>query len=509
VKIVQNGSYNSQVKKKLFYAFLFFYTGVMLWLCNQLNIWMDEAYTLDTTSAKYNLSLVIKQSYYFESQPPVYFIILSLWRKINDGVFFARLFSVINIGLSGWFFYRLANLISGTKTSRWVLILFLLNPFVIWAGLEIRLYAFLLFLSVLLIYFFFRYYTQEKKKDLYFFLVICVIGLYTQYFFALLIGALVFASLIFKGWKIFFRFCLYLIPVGLIFLPNVILMANQLNMVQSLKLQFSPLQRIDMVFHSPQNLMLAMGKLYFARQLRWVLLISFISLVTWSYLKAYKQNRKIKTFYFEAINLNILAALTVVIMLAILMAITKIDHEDRYLTIALPFFILWFTLIDRHIFLIRRVIYSLLSLFFIWLFIYNYSDTVKQYDYKGVVKYIHLEERKAEPILFYHSTVSLPFSFYYTGTNPLVPLPHEVHFDTSYMDGIKDTLELKQSIQNIKSIPASYLLISDLNEPMYDGNENKKMVNDYLTAHYIITLDTLFFGLSKNRPLRIRRLEKK
>ena len=194
--MLQNGNNNSQLKRVLFFSFLLLYTGVMLWLCNELNIWMDEAYTLDTTSAKYKLHLVIKQSYYFESQPPVYFILLSLWRKLNDGVFFARLFSLINIGLSAWFFYRLANLIRGVKTSRWVLILFLLNPFVIWAGLEIRLYAFLLLLSVLLIYFFFRYYISEKKKYLYLFLFISAIGLYTQYFFAFLIAALVFASLL-------------------------------------------------------------------------------------------------------------------------------------------------------------------------------------------------------------------------------------------------------------------------------------------------------------------------
>ena len=509
--MLQNGNNNSQLKRVLFFSFLLLYTGVMLWLCNELNIWMDEAYTLDTTSAKYKLHLVIKQSYYFESQPPVYFILLSLWRKLNDGVFFARLFSLINIGLSAWFFYRLSNLIRGVKTSRWVLILFLLNPFVIWAGLEIRLYAFLLLLSVLLIYFFFRYYISEKKKYLYLFLFISAIGLYTQYFFAFLIAALVFASLLFKGWKIFFKFSLYLIPVILIFLPNVMLMADQLGMVQSLKLQFSTMQRIDMVFHSPQNLMLAMEKLYFARELRWVILLLFILLIAWSYLKGHKQNRLIKTFYFRAINLSILTSLAVIIMLAVVMAVTKIDYEDRYLIIALPLFILVFTLIDKHTFVLSRFIYILLTLFFSWLFfyIYYYSNPVKQYDYKGVAKYISLQARREEPILFYQSTISLPFGYYYKGSNPLIPLPHQVQFDTTYMNPVKDTFELKQSIDNIKGASRSYLLISDLNEAMYNGNENRKMVNDYINNHYSITMDTLFFGLSKKHSLRVRRVEKK
>ena len=506
--MLQNG--NNNLKKILFFSFLLLYAGIMLWLCKELNIWMDEAYTLDTTSAKYSLPLVIKQSYYFESQPPVYFILLSLWRKLNDGIFFARLFSLIHIGLSAWFFYRLVNLICGTKSSRWVLVLFLLNPFVVWAGLEIRLYAFLLLLSILLIYFFFRYYISEKKKYLYLFLLIAAIGLYTQYFFAFLIAALVFASLLFNGWKMFFKFSLYLIPVVLIFLPNVMFMASQLGMVQSLKLQLSTMQRIDMVLHSPQNLILAMGKLYFAREIRRAILIVFILLFALSYLQGLKQNRFIKTFYFRSINLIILTSLTVIIMLAVFMAVTKIDYEDRYFIIALPLFILVFTLIDQHAFVFSRFIYILLTFFFSWLFfyIYYYSNPVKQYDYKGVAKYISLQERQEEPILFYHSTISLPFGYYYKGSNSIIPLPHQVHFDTTYMNPIKDTFELKQSIDNIKSVSGSYLLISDLNEAMYNGNENIKMVNDYITNHYSITMDTLFFGLSMKHPLRVRRLEK-
>ena len=77
------------------------------------------------------------------------------------------------------------------------------------------------------------------------------------------------------------------------------------------------------------------------------------------------------------------------------------------------------------------------------------------------------------------------------------------------MNPIKDTFELKQSIENIKGVSGSYLLISDLNEAMYNSNGNRKMVNDYITNHYSITMDTLFFGLSKKHSLRVRRLEKK
>jgi len=504
--IMKTGS-GSPVKKYLFYGFLIVYSAVLLYLCKVLNIWLDEAYTLDTTARP--LSEVISQSYSFESQPPVYFILLSLWRKISADVFFARLFSLLSIGLAAYFFYKLIRLLSAVEGSKWLVLLFLLNPFIVWAGLEIRLYAFLLLLSTILIYLFLAYYIKGKNKYLYFFLLTSLVGLYTQYFFAFLIAALVFALLVFKGWKAFFRISLYLVPVVLLFLPNLMFMGDQLGMVQSQKAEFSAVQRIGIVLHSPQNVTFAMDSLPFQRIIRLGILFLFVAFLGYAYLQAYKKNRNEKTTYFELINFSIVAGITLVAILAALIAVTGIDHQDRYLTIAVPFFILLFSLFGMHSFLQSRIMYTVLALYFAGILLYNYSSPVKQYDYKAVAKFVDVHEKPNEPILFYHSVLSLPFSYYYTGKNLIVPLPHEVHYDTSYMNNIKDTVELNQSIKNIKSTSTSYLLISDLNEDKYKDNENRKMVNDYFNLHYRVTFDTLYFGLSKKRSLRIRRFEQK
>jgi uncharacterized membrane protein len=499
--------HNSFAKKSLFYAFLIIYSAVLLYLCKVLNIWLDEAYTLDTTARP--LSQVITQSYSFESQPPVYFILLSLWRKISADVFFARLFSLISIGLAACFFYKLIRLLSAVEGSKWLVLLFLLNPFIVWAGLEIRLYAFLLLLSTILIYLFLAYYIEGKNKYLYLFLITSLIGLYTQYFFAFLIAALVFAVLIFKGWKTAFKISLYLLPIILLFLPNLVFMGDQLGMVQSQKAEFSTVQRVGIVLHSPQNVTFAMDSLPFKRVVRLSILFLFIAFIGYAYLRAYKKNKENKTTYFELLNFSIVAGIVLVFILAIFIAFTGIDHQDRYLTIALPFFILLFSLFGIHSFFQSRVMYTVLTIYFAAILLYNYSSPVKQYDYKAVAKFVDVHERPNEPLLFYHSVLSIPFSYYYTGKNPIVPLPHEVHFDTTYMNNIKDTVELSQSLKNMHSTSKSYLLISDLNEEKYKDNENRKMVNDYFNLHYAVTFDTLYFGLSKNRSLRIRRLEEK
>ena len=128
---LSNKAYWVRSKNLIFLGFLVIYTASLLYLSNELVIWQDDTFTLHTTAN--NLSLVIRQSYNFEGQPPVYFILLSIWRKLDQGIFFARLFSLLFIGLAAYFFHRVVRLVFGDDSARWLLIIFLLNPFTIWA----------------------------------------------------------------------------------------------------------------------------------------------------------------------------------------------------------------------------------------------------------------------------------------------------------------------------------------------------------------------------------------
>jgi hypothetical protein len=89
--------HQKHLKKFAFYLFIVVYFITLLYLCNRQYIWEDEAYSLNTTS--HNLFEVVKFSYNFEGQPPFYFLLLAVWRKINSSIFFARLLSVILIAI--------------------------------------------------------------------------------------------------------------------------------------------------------------------------------------------------------------------------------------------------------------------------------------------------------------------------------------------------------------------------------------------------------------------------
>ena len=122
-----------------FIGFLAIYATFLIYTSSILNLSEDETYTLNTSSRGF--SGVIHQSYNFEAQPPFYFILLSWWRLLCHGVFFAKLFSILCIGLSACYFYRLVPLFSEKKNSKWMVAIFLLNPFTVWAALEMRLYS--------------------------------------------------------------------------------------------------------------------------------------------------------------------------------------------------------------------------------------------------------------------------------------------------------------------------------------------------------------------------------
>ncbi len=488
-----------------FYASLLVYAAVMIYLCAALNIWMDEAYTLDTTSAKYNFAGVIHQSYFFESQPPGYFILLWLWRKISDGVFFARFFSLINIGFAAWYFFKLIKQFNTIAVAQWLTVIFLLNPFVVFIGLEIRLYAFLIFLSAAAIYHYLKYYQYNSKKDLLIFLSICLLCMYTQYFFAFLIAGILLATWIFSSFKKAFITSLYIVPVVLLFLPNIFLMDDQLGMVQTQKLTMSVPQRIYAVLHSPQNLLLSVENLTIAHWARQLTVLLFAGLLIYAYATAYKKNKTNYSAFFKTINFLLVAAAGAILLMAVLIAVTGIDHVDRYLTIVMPVLILSYGLVSALHKKIATILFAAFAVYLTLLFAYTYAQPVKQFDYKNAAAYIDAEEKNNEPLFFYHSTVALPFRYYYKGSNRTLPVPHEVPFDNTYMENVKDTAALKQCMESNRNSSPSFLFISDLAEKKYANDSNRIMVNNYLNINYTLQLDTLFYGNSKTRPLRIRR----
>jgi uncharacterized membrane protein len=492
--------------KVIIFGLLVIYFLILIYLSKVVSPWEDEFYTLNTTSR--NLSQVISQSYHFEAQPPLYFVILKFWRQINDGVFFARLLSVFFIGLSAYFFHRLINLISGKESSKWLLIIFLLNPFTVWAAIEMRSYAMIILISIISVYFFLKFHISNEKKFIHYFLIFATIGLYTQYLFVFLIISLLLSLLVLRGWKPFFKLCTYLVPVAILFLPNFLFIYDDIAIQQTDNPFITWKSTLFMVLQTPPTLILGLNRVPFGGFWKLIITMFSIFLASFAYMQSYKQRRGLDDFYLEKINLILITILVFVCLYILAFIIFKIQYADLYMAIIFPILILIIIIFNDIPNLYRKLLFAALSLYFIFILLFVYKNPVKFYDFNLAAQYVSEIERYSEPILFYRNEMSLPFSYYYKGHNPIIPFPRPVSFDTTFHNNIKDTLELKLAITKINTKSNSYILISDEKTGYaYSVNYNRKMVNDYLNSHYITTLDTLFFGKAPVYYLRIRRIE--
>jgi hypothetical protein len=263
------------------------------------------------------------------------------------------------------------------------------------------------------------------------------------------------------------------------------------------------------VLQSPPKMMLALNLVPTKNAFKLIIILLFILLAVYTYYKAYKQLPQ-SEINFETYNIMLISATVMVLIFSIVVVMTRVVYSDRHMSIVYPCFSILFTLFLVHSSLYKNLIYGILTISFIGLLIITYVHPMKFYDFTYVTKYINKIERQGEPILFYRNVMALPFAYSYKGHNQLVPIPSPVRFDSTYLKNIKDTSELKQVMAAIKTKSDSYLLVSDdIADFAYSVNFNRKMINNYLSAQYKITLDTLCYGEGPDFYLRIRRLETK
>ncbi|MEI8060087.1 MAG: hypothetical protein WCG67_08020, partial [Ferruginibacter sp.] len=237
--------------------------------------------------------------------------------------------------------------------------------------------------------------------------------------------------------------------------------------------------------------------------------IAIILLTSYSYLKMLKTDEHDNKINLQIFNSIMIVAFLFLTINGVFFAITKIDYHDRYLTIAFPLFFIIFILFQTYPIIIRSIIYGTIGVCYCLMLFTEYRYQIKEYDIRTLSDYITTIEHKNEPICFYHKVLSLQFKYNYYGKNILVPLPDELKFDSSYLSKIKDTTNFKQSIEIANPMSKTYLLINDRTEQYLENDSDIKMLNHYISTHYHIILDTLFYGHSEHFPLRIRRLEKK
>jgi uncharacterized membrane protein len=390
----------------------------LAWL---LNIWQDEAYTLQTTGN--GVAYAFHQALSFEQNAPLYFVLISLWRSLGDGIFYLRFFSVLCIGATILLAPAIARRYLPRQSDKLVTAVVACNPFLIWAALEIRVYAMIVLVSALLLLAFYdAFMAQRRTTGAAIAYAACVaLALYTQYYLAFLVAGQALAVVVFYR-RSLLRFVLAAIAAALAFLPMLAIVPGQVANFKdgfaspSLPYTFATLAGILMRYVLPLPVphstiaYLVLG------------VCALVALAIW--------RPKLQVTGNAAILLMTAGA---VVLFAAGAYVSGVHILDRHAaSLFLPAILSVFALFsflpetsERRAATLWTAVAVTLSLLTLAI---TYHQLAKPGDWRRVSAYVRAHETPGEPIVVFEAENALPFAYYYRGLNRVVAVPHAVDF---------------------------------------------------------------------------------
>ncbi|GAC1446486.1 MAG: hypothetical protein NVSMB56_05630 [Pyrinomonadaceae bacterium] len=485
------------------YILILLYLCIAIPLAFKLNIWLDEAYTLNTTAR--GVGYAFHQALHFELQPPLYFVLMSVWRKLSSSIFFARLFSIICVALFINISAGLARYFCKDANPSLLVAAFAFNPFVIWTALEIRLYALALLLSALLLKYFYEGYIAEKPdaqaRVLYIFVAIG--ALYTQYYLGFLLVANACALLIFgarrRTWKPVLVYAAGMCAVGICFAPMLLVTFKQISAhTQTVILSPSFKQIIkDISWRAQDYLLPAIGeRAEFFRH--WLLRLGLFTLL----ILIFKHRLRLLTIQHVALFvINCVVAFFFVVVL-------QLTGEDLFqpkhsVVWIVPLLLLtWSIIISLSGKIGARVWLCVTLIFYATTFYATYKPLAKSGDWARVATYIEANERENEAVAVFHAESALPLSNYYKGRNKLIALPDELHSDRiDWRDFVlQDEAQIERALARA-GMPERVWLVTDDFCSYLSVDFNCGLLEVYVKKNYTI-ISVQNFYQSKVRLLR-------
>lgn len=500
--------------KKFLLILIFLHLAIALPLARQVNIWADEASTLYTT--QHGFVRAFQNLFSDEKQAPLYFLLLSLWRKINDSIFFARLFSVVFSLLSIAVFARLAQRIWEQKTALFLTALFALHPYLFWASLEIRLYSFIIFITCLLFTFFYDGFLDDEivfqtgakaqSRARNFYVLTAVLALYTNYYLGfLLVGAFA-ALLLLRRWAAAKNYFLRMLVVGVAILPLFYIINLQFSdRVATFQAEKSFLEGARILWnhfltfvlpteiYTPENsTAVSLVRLWIVRA---SILASLIVLV---------KNK------FKDLDKNVVASGTIAAVCGAFFLFVYFQLGAMYVEIrhAAVYFVAIFVFVaallvkvlPKKTWIFAAVLYLA---FFSYAVAVMYPNLTKRGDWKQVAAFIAQNESSGQPIVLMPAYDALALPFYYRGANKILPDERYFSFFTEAEPGSANAF--RRQIEFVTSeIPPGAEEIWLLTDENCAVGQSCEPLENFVAANYTIVLEKDFYK-EKVRLLRRKR----
>lgn len=159
-----------------------FGAGLGWYVFSRTSLRLDEAQSLFQTSRDIpGLLRLIAQDVHV----PFYHVLLHLWLKVfGSDIVTARLFSLMFFVLTIPLVYMLGRYAFNRRVGLYAALLLTITPFMNWYASETRMYAMLVFITVLHQLFFIKIFREGKPAHWWGYTLTAVAGVYTHYFFA-------------------------------------------------------------------------------------------------------------------------------------------------------------------------------------------------------------------------------------------------------------------------------------------------------------------------------------
>ena len=209
-------------------AIVVFQFVAMTALAAFLGTWQDEEYTLATTA--HGVGYAVHRAISYELQAPLYFGALAALRTFDSSVFFARMFSVVAACLLTPLAARIALRIWPERDPRPFAAFVAFNPFVVFAAVEIRLYALAILISAALwLAFDAGYLSGSLLRARIALVLLAIAAAYLQYFLVFELAGFALALVVMRRWRSLAAYALGMLAVAIAFMPLGLVLRHQVG----------------------------------------------------------------------------------------------------------------------------------------------------------------------------------------------------------------------------------------------------------------------------------------
>lgn len=485
-------------------AVILLHLALVIPLAATLNLWIDEAYTLRSTDG--GLVHAVRRALGFELQPPLYFVLLTLWRTLDDSAFFARLFSILctaaTVVLAGSLARRYLRGVPPALVAAAVAF----NPLTVYAAVEARFYAPALLLSALLLLFFHDGYVAAVPSPAArrWHTALAIVALYTHYFLGFLLAGGGVALLLLRRGGAFRKYLVGMAATAVLFAPLAVITVRQVASVEATGARPQTIAAGSTLvwYEAWRQLLPVRGDSPLANARAWASRLA----LPLALLAALARRRRPTVALLVPITL---AAVVAIFFAGIAVRLGPDAIRPEHTTVLyLPVLLAGLALLQYAGGVRAAALGGVASLLFAAPYLVeSYAPLANLGDWIRVSHYVERHETASQPILVFKAEFALSFGYHYSGRNRLVPLPAppgEERYDPT-TQVLWDEDEILQALSGQLGADRRFWLVTSQTQPFRGIDFHPEILEGFVARRCTVLRDRSFVG-SRVRLLELRPL---